>query len=120
MKSLRSLAAFVKEHKLSIFIWPEGTRSRSGRLQRFKKGAVHLAIQTGLPVVPLVVSGAHKTWEKSGMRIRPAPIRVDVLPAIDTSEWSSQEMNEHLEELHAAFREVLPSDQLPEDEAQAA
>ena len=46
----------VRRHRLSIFMWPEGTRSRDGRLLPFKKGIVHMALQTGLPVVPVVVN----------------------------------------------------------------
>ncbi len=49
--SMRSLGDLVRRARLSIFITPEGTRSHDGRLLPFKKGLVHLALQTGLPVV---------------------------------------------------------------------
>jgi 1-acyl-sn-glycerol-3-phosphate acyltransferase len=44
--SLKALSSFVLKHKLSIWIWPEGTRSRDGRLLKFKKGVAHLALAT--------------------------------------------------------------------------
>jgi len=111
--SMKELAAIVTKHHLSIFIWPEGTRSRTGRLLPFKKGIVNLAVQTGLPVVPFIVTGAHKSWEARTHTIVGVPIRLDVLPPIDTSAWSTARMDEALEEIHAAFRAVLPPDQQP-------
>lgn len=106
-ESLRHLADIVRRHHLSIYMWPEGTRSNDGTLLPFKKGIVHLAIQTGLPVVPLVVQGAHQLWEKNTLRIRHAPIRVTVLPAIDTSTWSTDHIDAHLVTLQDAFQTVL-------------
>lgn len=109
--SMKELAQTVKKHHLSVFLWPEGTRSRTGRLLPLKKGIVNLAIQTGLPVVPFIVTGAHKSWEARTHTICKVPIRVDVLPPIDTSHWSTDRMDQALEEIDATFRRVLPPDQ---------
>lgn len=111
--SLKRLGEYVRHKHLSIFMWPEGTRSRDGRLLPFKKGIVHLALQTGLPVVPIVVVGAHKAWEKGTLAVRPVPITVKVLPAIDTSGWSAERLDDHVRQLHEAFAGVLPADQQP-------
>ena len=113
--SINRMGELVKKAKLSIFIWPEGTRSRNGRLLPFKKGLVHLAKQTGLPVVPMVVQGMHRCWEKSTMSIRGVPVHVDVLPPIDTSHWSPDNIEEALEEVHVQFRNALPREQRPID-----
>jgi 1-acyl-sn-glycerol-3-phosphate acyltransferase len=94
-------------------MWPEGTRSRDGRLLPFKKGIVHLALQTGLPIVPVVVQGAHRAWEKNTIRLHRVPIAVRALPAIDTSTWSLDRVEQHLAELESAFLEVLPAEQQP-------
>ena len=51
IESMRALAETVANNRLSIYIWPEGTRSRDGRLMKFKKGAFHLALQTKLPII---------------------------------------------------------------------
>ncbi len=111
--SMKKMAEIVKKHNLSIFIWPEGTRSRDGRLMPFKKGFANMAIQTGLPVVPFVVSGAYKSWEKRTHTIKPVPIKLDVLPPMDSSKWTTETIDEYIEAIHEQFRKTLPSDQQP-------
>jgi 1-acyl-sn-glycerol-3-phosphate acyltransferase len=111
--AMRDLARIVDSYRLSIWIWPEGTRSRDGRLLPLKKGIWHLAVGTGLPVVPVVVSGAHRVWKKGSSRIEPADVHVQVLPAIDTSDWGERPIQDVLAELHAVFAAHLPPDQQP-------
>jgi lysophosphatidate acyltransferase len=113
VQSLVKLGELVRRHRLSIFMWPEGTRSQDGRLLPFKKGIVHMALQTGLPVVPVVVIGAHKAWEKGTLAVRQVPITIHALPAIDTSQWDLARIEEHLAELQRVFAEALPEDQQP-------
>lgn len=113
--SLRELAEYVRDEGLSIFIWPEGTRSKTGRMRRpFKKGFGHLALQTGLPIVPIVVKGAHQSWEKGRMKITPVDIQIEVLPAITTSDWKKRQLAEHLKVIEQAFEDALPESQRPE------
>lgn len=111
--SLAALGKYVRDNRLSIYIWPEGTRSASGRLLPFKKGIVYLAEQTGLPIVPVVVSGAHEAWVKGSMQIAPVPIKVTVLPAVDTTGWCAETAQDNIDQLHAMFREHLPAEQQP-------
>lgn len=109
VSTLKKLAEFVRRKQLSIFLWPEGTRSRTGNLLPFKKGLVHLALQTQLPVVPIVVKGAHECWEKKTRVIRGVKIAISVLPPIDTSGWSLDRMEEAIEEVQSQFRRIVPS-----------
>lgn len=111
--SLGKFADLVRKLRLSIYMFPEGTRSKDGRLQAFKKGIVHLAVQTGLPVVPVVIVGAHRSWEARTFTIHGVEIPVHVAPPMDTSHWSLEHIDDALEELHAHFRGVLPADQQP-------
>ncbi|MCB9664691.1 MAG: 1-acyl-sn-glycerol-3-phosphate acyltransferase [Alphaproteobacteria bacterium] len=108
LEAMRELVRIVARYRLSIWMWPEGTRSRDGRLLPFKKGIWHLACATGLPVVPVVVSGAHQAWEKGSMRLRPTHVTVEVLPAIDTSGWATRDADEVVQELHDLFEARLP------------
>lgn len=111
--SMRALGDLVRKAKLSIFMSPEGTRSRDGRLLPFKRGLVHLAIQTGLPVVPVVIQGTHEAWRSDSLAVSGGAIKVTVLPAVDTASWSSEESARAIEEIHRLFREHLPASQQP-------
>ena len=62
ISSMKKVTDIVDQNKLSLWIWPEGTRSRNGRLTEFKKGFVHLALDTKLPIVPIISHRAHKRW----------------------------------------------------------
>ncbi len=83
-KSLRSAARRIREG-VSVVIFPEGTRSRSGLVQDFKPGAFHLAVQSGQPVVPLAVVGAHKALPAGSLEVRKSDIRLIITPPIPTS-----------------------------------
>ena len=89
----------------SLLIFPEGTRSPTPVLGPFRKGAFHLAAQTGAPVVPVVVHNAHEVFPKQATVIRPGTVRVTVLrPRRD---WHPETLNEQVQELHGAFERVL-------------
>jgi 1-acyl-sn-glycerol-3-phosphate acyltransferase len=120
LASMKHLADIVRRYKLSIYIWPEGTRARDGRLLPFKKGIVHLAVETGLPIVPIVISGAHRGWEKGTALVRPVPLAVKILPPVDTSAWSLERVDAHLAEIWEPVRAALPEDQQPVSLAVAA
>ncbi|MBU6375837.1 MAG: 1-acyl-sn-glycerol-3-phosphate acyltransferase [Bdellovibrionales bacterium] len=75
----------IRERGVSVLIFPEGTRNRSGRgLLPFKKGAFHMAIEAGLPIVPLVASPISEVVHYEKKRITPGVIKVRVLSPIPT------------------------------------
>jgi 1-acyl-sn-glycerol-3-phosphate acyltransferase len=63
---------------LSLIIYAEGTRSRDGRVARFKGGSFLLAIQAGLPIVPIAVIGTRKVMPKGRLRTEPADVTLVV------------------------------------------
>ncbi len=63
----------------SVLVFPEGTRSKDGALQPFKKGAFHLAQAAGAPIVPMHISGTWDLLPPSGLCIRPPRNRVLIL-----------------------------------------
>jgi 1-acyl-sn-glycerol-3-phosphate acyltransferase len=97
----------------SFLIYPEGTRSPDGRLQPFKKGAVVMAIKSGVPIVPVACSGAHRVMEKRSLVIHPGEILVEFLEPIDSSKYSFEERETLNEIVHDAMAAGLPSDQRP-------
>lgn len=113
VSSLETMARYVRSHRVGLWIMPEGTRSRNGRLQPFKKGFVHFAIATGLPVVPVILRGAHKNWKKGEFKFVPTTVEIDVLPPIDTSSWKEETAGEHAQQVHDLFAGSLGEDQRP-------
>jgi 1-acyl-sn-glycerol-3-phosphate acyltransferase len=121
VEALNGVAALVKSKKLGIWIMPEGTRSKDGRLQPFKKGFVHLAIATGLPVVPVAYHGANRIWPLGPLAFNPGAFEIDVLPAIDTRGWKEETAAMHAEQVHDALAAALGPAQKPlREEALAA
>ena len=67
---------------LHILVFPEGTRSRDGRLATFKKGPFFLAQQTGAPIVPIALAGTQTMMRKGSVAITPGVARIELLPAL--------------------------------------
>jgi 1-acyl-sn-glycerol-3-phosphate acyltransferase len=105
--SMNKLSKFVNDKKLSIWIWPEGTRSMDGKLIPFKKGFVHLALATGLPIVPVIFHGAHKRWPAKTMQFYPGEVRVEVLEPIPTGSWSKGTVDNHVTEVRKVMASAL-------------
>jgi 1-acyl-sn-glycerol-3-phosphate acyltransferase len=80
---LKRWRALVSEG-LSLIIYAEGTRSGDGRVARFKAGSFLLAIQAGLPVVPLAVIGTRNVMPKGRLRTEPADVKLVVHDPIPT------------------------------------
>ncbi|GMV18953.1 MAG: 1-acyl-sn-glycerol-3-phosphate acyltransferase [Polyangiaceae bacterium] len=111
--ALRKTARFIREHGLHLCILPEGTRSDSGRLLPFKKGIVHMALETRLPVVPMVTIGLQNVWKRSSLLLQPAEVKIVFLPPISTADWSEERIDDHIEALRAPFLKTLPEHQQP-------
>ena len=83
MGSLVEAAARVRDGA-NVLVFPEGTRSRDGNVQTFKKGAFVLASQAGVPIVPVAIEGSGRCFPPDGFRIRPGVIRVKLGAPIAT------------------------------------
>ncbi len=105
--TMNEVAAFMNKHGLSLWIWPEGTRSKTGELGPFKKGFVHAAIATGLPVVPIVVYDAARVWPRKGLQLTTHPLHIETLPPIDTSDWRPETVDAHVDALRELFLQTL-------------
>jgi 1-acyl-sn-glycerol-3-phosphate acyltransferase len=77
----------------ALIAFPEGTRSKDGTIAPFKGGAFQVAIEAGVPVVPVAIVGSGRVLPPSGFRVRPGTIRVRFGAPIETQGLSPQERN---------------------------
>ena len=71
--------------KVSVMLFPEGTRTRDGELGEFKDGAFRLAIETGCPILPMVVNGTREAIQPGDWRWNVTNAEVRVLQPIETN-----------------------------------
>src|SRR5271156_3384222 len=76
---------------VSISTFPEGTRSRDGRLLAFKKGPFYLAMESAVPVVPVTMLGTFESWPKTRFALRPGTATVVFHPPIDPRDYNDRE-----------------------------
>jgi putative phosphoserine phosphatase/1-acylglycerol-3-phosphate O-acyltransferase len=108
-KAIQALAPAVEALRQgrSLAIAPEGTRSSTPRLGRFKKGAFHMAMQAGVPIVPVVFRNVLDALPKHAIIVRPSTIEAVVLPPIDTSSWTLESLDDEIAAIRNQYIEVL-------------
>jgi putative phosphoserine phosphatase/1-acylglycerol-3-phosphate O-acyltransferase len=91
----------------SVVIAPEGTRSLTPRLGPFKKGGFHLAIQAGVPIVPIVIRNAGEIMWRNAKTARAGTVQVAVLPPVPTDGWTLDQLDEKVAEVRGAYLATL-------------
>ncbi len=108
--TMNSLVDTMRIEGKSVCMSPEGTRSITPKLAAFKKGAFHLAMQAGVPIVPIVIRNSSDVNPKGDMIYRPATVKVEVLPPVETGSWTPDTIDEHVESVRDMFLRVLGQD----------
>lgn len=93
-QSLEAAKKNLKQGYSSIFLFPEGTRTRNGKIQRFKRGAFTIARDLHLPIVPVTIIGAYDALPKGLNYITPGTIQMIIHSPIDTSHLNDENLNE--------------------------
>ncbi|TKB56804.1 1-acylglycerol-3-phosphate O-acyltransferase [Ferrimonas aestuarii] len=104
VKTLHQAADKIRQSKLSVWIFPEGTRSRGRGLLPFKTGAFHTAIQAGVPIIPVVASdqqSINMNRRNNGMVI------VETMEPICTKSYSKDQVRELAEEVYRRMQQRL-------------
>jgi 1-acyl-sn-glycerol-3-phosphate acyltransferase len=91
----------------TFIIFPEGTRSRTGALGLFKRGAFAVAIEAGSRIVPLAVSGAAELMPPGQLRIRRGTVRLRALDAVDAAQYSYADRQGLLHEVRSRIARAL-------------
>jgi putative phosphoserine phosphatase/1-acylglycerol-3-phosphate O-acyltransferase len=105
--AISPLVDVMRSEGKSVVLAPEGTRTVSPKLAPFKKGAFHIAMQAGVPMVPIVIRNAGDVAPKGDFVFRAATVEVEVLPPIDTSSWGTETLDEHVRDVRNMFARAL-------------
>ncbi len=88
---------------ISIAVAPEGTRSYDYKLGPFKKGAFHIAMKAGVPIVPIVITNAHDAMPRGSSVVRATAVEVVVLPAVPIEDWRVEDLDKHIESVRNMY-----------------
>jgi 1-acyl-sn-glycerol-3-phosphate acyltransferase len=94
MDSLKIVEELIANNRISFIVAPEGTRSKDGSLGDFKKGAFHIAKNTGVSIVPVIINGAFEAKNKSDWRLTPGIIDIYFADTITNDFYSDISVEE--------------------------
>jgi 1-acyl-sn-glycerol-3-phosphate acyltransferase len=103
-------AARLTRNGLSLIVFPEGTRSADGRVGKFKGGSFYLALEAGLPVVPLSVVGSRHVMLKNRLATYPGHVRLVVHDVIDTRPLAGSDPREFAERVREIVATAAETD----------
>jgi len=104
MESIKQAAETIR-NGVSVLIFPEGTRSADGHIQPFKKGGFFLARKSEVPIVPVIIRGTWRVMPRTGLRIAPGNVTVEVRPPIETTAYSGKDKNQLIRDVRQAICE---------------
>jgi len=107
ISAVRAAAAVLRQG-INMTIYVEGHRSYDGKLLPFKKGPFYLAMECGVPVVPVTISGSHYVMPKGRFAIKPGTVTLNFHPPIEPQDFGSRE--ELMEKVRRAIDSGLPED----------
>jgi putative phosphoserine phosphatase/1-acylglycerol-3-phosphate O-acyltransferase len=108
-KAIEALRPAVQKLRegTSVIIAPEGTRSLTPRLGPFKKGGFHLAMQAGVPIVPIVIRNAGEIMWRGAKTARTGKIQVVVHPPVPTEGWTAADIDRARTEVRQLYLDTL-------------
>jgi len=102
VSSMQKAASYLK-NGICAFVFPEGTRSKDGYLHKFKKGGFKLAIQAGVPIIPITIIGSRQALPPDSIIFRPGTIEMYVDPPISTTNLTDADLETLMENVYNAM-----------------
>jgi 1-acyl-sn-glycerol-3-phosphate acyltransferase len=87
IESLNKAAKIIR-NGVSVIIFPEGTRSRTNNVQPFKKGGFFLAVDSGVPIIPIIIHGTEQIMAKNQISIKPGNVTLEIAKPINSSDYT--------------------------------
>jgi len=107
IEAIKQAEHLIKNLGYHIVIFPEGTRTIDGKLQAFKKGGFHMAINTQTPIIPVAVKGGFQYKPKNRWYIKPTIIDIEVGDPINVKNYSINDVDALLNKTHSIFKKLL-------------
>ena len=110
-KAVQKAVRMIKKNNVSFLIFPEGTRSRDGILQKFRRGGFFLAIDSQTPIVPVSIIGTYDLMPKGSFFIKKGKIKIIFHPPLSVKGYHHGNMNEMIEKVWETIngKKTLPS-----------
>jgi 1-acyl-sn-glycerol-3-phosphate acyltransferase len=105
-ESLKKAAEIIR-NGVSVMIFPEGTRTKDGNIGSFKKGGFVLAVESGVPILPVIIRGTYSVMPKSRLLIKPGKVTVDILEPVETSGFTKETKDQLMEKIRNIMCEAV-------------
>ena len=107
LKMMAEAGRAVKERGISLLIFPEAGRTRTGELLPFKEGAAYIAIKAGVPIVPIALSGTREVLPMGSLNVRPGRVEMRVGDPIPTESLTLHDRSRLTAEIYEKVAEML-------------
>lgn len=107
LTALDKTLADIRRERLSLYMAPEGTRKHEGIVGPFKKGAFHMAVKTGYPIVPILIEGASQLSHGGSLLTRPGKLTVTLHEEVDTASYAPEQVDRLATDIRKRYVEWL-------------
>ena len=118
IKAMAEAGKIVRERGISILIFPEGGRSPNAKLQSFREGAFYIAINAGVPVVPVAICGSEKVLPFGSGTVSPGNVRMRIGEPVSTAGMTTKDRGALALKMHDAVYELLKDTDLVDAKAE--
>jgi 1-acyl-sn-glycerol-3-phosphate acyltransferase len=96
-KAVQKAVHMIQQNNISFLIFPEGTRSRNGKLQKFRRGGFFMAIDSQTPIVPVSIIGTHDLMPKGSCFIKKGNVHIIFHPPVSVEKYTHDNMHDLIE-----------------------
>ncbi len=105
--TLKEAERILRENHISLLAFPEGTRSRDGKIHRFKKGPFMVALQTGLPILPVTLVGTYNILPPKTLNLNPGVVRMIIHPPVDSTQFDLNSRDAFIEQIKTIIEKTF-------------
>ena len=98
-EALTEAVEMIKKNRYSFLVFPEGTRSRSGQVQNFKKGGFKMALKAGVPILPVKISGSYQLMPPGQIGIKAGTVEIELFSPLTLADIQESKLTEWIQNL---------------------